>query len=234
MKLNLDKEKLLELYDYYRDALLPIGVIVLCILLTILILIPQLLSSFGNRAQYELEKNKLQVLKDNLSYISALDSSGLEKDLTSSSLAIPPHPNFDSIIASIYYAAASSGMGVGQFQFSVAEKPTAETLPTIQIILKSTSGVEDTIAFIKDLYKTFPASSISSLRIGEKIKESSILFYYKPFVTKIEDNSMPIPKISSQDQEILKELSSWKKPETALAPAASSTSSGELSSDFPF
>lgn len=231
---KINKEKLLEIYDYYRDASLPLGLILVCLFLILFVLLPQLMGSLNNKGQYELEKGSLQVLKDNFSYISVLDSTSLEEDLGVVSQAIPPQADFDAIISSIYYAAASSGMSMGQFQFSVNQEMATSDLPFVTVTLKVNSGSTETLAFIKELYKTFPASRISVIRIEEKIKEVTAYFYYKPLLTRVENNSVPVPKLTPSDEEILRSLSDWRSPESAFAPTVSSTSSGALGSDFPF
>lgn len=235
MKLTLDKEKILELYDYYRYALIPITVIVVCILITLFLLLPQLLSTFGNRARYDIEKSKLNVLNDNFTYISSLDQAGLDKNLDDTSLALPQQISFDAVISSIYYAAASSGVGVGDFQFNLEQGTQPGTLSSLTVDLKVFAPADNVLTFVKELYKIYPLSSVHTITVDDKTKELSLVFYYKPFVSVISDNSVAIPKLTTADQATLQEISNWKQPESALAPAAQATASASSSSSgFPF
>lgn len=234
MKLFLDKERLIELYYYYKEALLPVGIIIFCVLLTLVIIIPQVFSIIGNRSEYDLEKSKLQTLKDNLAYVSILDTTSLSKTSETSSLALPAQVDFDSIISSIYYAAAISGVSVGDFQFTPNEGAIVGSISSINVKLKILTAPEQSLEFIKQLYKIYPLSSATSIRLSDKTKEMTILFYYKPFISQVTDNSNPVPRMSVEDEKLLQEISSWKKPESAFSPAAASTSSGSLSGQFPF
>lgn len=234
-KFNVELNNLLVLYKHYKDYLLPFGIILASILIVFVVVVPQFQQYLVLQGQLKVEMQKLDVLKTNYDFLSNLDSSKSNTDLANLSYALPSSKDFAGILNSISYASAKTGTVVGDFQFSVGSLSgdTGEGVsayPSIKIDINLVGNTQSLMQFIKELYKTAPASEVTSVKTGGNSGSISVLFYYKPFPPQQVDDSAPVTTLSAKDTALIKTVSSWNNSSNQpQLPSISSLLSGSTS-----
>ena len=213
-KFNLEFNNLLILYRHYKDYFLPIGVILACVLVVFWVVIPQFQQYLGSQQELQTQMQKLEVLKTNYNFLSNLDNSQSNAELTALTFALPSGKDFAGMMNAVSYASAKTGVLVGDFQFSLGSLSgvsTQETsaYPSIKIDINLVGNTQAIVKFVQELYKTAPASEVTSVKVNGGAASVSILFYYKPFLSQTVDDSAPITILSSQDQALIKNVTAW-------------------------
>lgn len=212
-KVNIDSTTFWFLYRRYKEYLLPVGVIIACILLFLLVIIPQFQNFLDNQQQAKTESNKLIILKNNLNLLNNMNESQVDSQLQIVSAALPPNKDFEGILNGISVAADKTGVFLGDYEFQVGNitKPSLsiQSFPSLQLTLSINGGVSGVTRFMGELYKTVPLSEITAVKVSNATSEITILFYYKPFPPIGFDNSVPINSVSQEGLSTVSKLSSF-------------------------
>ena len=213
-KFNVELNNLLILYRHYKDYFLPFGIILASILVVFIVVIPQFQQYLVLQEQLKVETQKLDVLKANYNFLSNLDSSKSNTDFGNLTYALPSSKDFAGIMNSISYASAKTGVLVGDFQFAVGSLSGNNTegvsaYPSIKIDINLVGSTQLLIQFVKELYKTAPASEVTTIKTGGSSGAISVLFYYKPFPPQRIDDSALVRMLSAKDTALIKTVSSW-------------------------
>jgi len=234
-KVNIDSTTFWFLYRRYKEYLLPVGVILVCILLFLLVIIPQFQNFLDTQGQAKSEANKLIILKNNLNLLTNMDESQLDSQLQIVSVALPPNKDFEGILNGISVAANRAGVFLGDYEFQVGDitKPSlnAQSFPSLQLSLTINGGVSGITKFMAEIYKTVPLSEITGVKVTSTTSEITILFYYKPFPPLGFNDSTPINSVSSQGLSTISNLSSWNNAVKISQPVlqeSPASSSGEI------
>ena len=213
-KFNLEFNNLLILYRHYKDYFLPIGVILVCVLVVLWVVIPQFQQYLSSQQELQTQMQKLEVLKTNYNFLSNLDNSQSNAELTALTFALPSGKDFAGMMNAVSYASAKTGVSVGDFQFSlgslsVVSAQETSAYPSIKIDINLAGNAQAIVKFVQELYRTAPASEVTSVKINGGAASVSILFYYKSFLSQTVDDSAPITILSSQDQALIKNVTAW-------------------------
>lgn len=238
-KVNIDSTTFWFLYRRYKEYLLPVGIIFACILLFILVIVPQFQNFLDAQQQAKAESDKLVILRNNLNLLTNMDESQMDSQLQIVSAALPPNKDFEGVLNGISVAANKAGVFLGDYEFQVGDitKPSLniQSFPSLQLLLTINGGVSDITRFMKELYKTVPLSEITDVKVTSTTSEITVLFYYKPFPPLGFDNSAPIKPVSQQGSSAISNLSSWNnvvKANQALAQPSPASSSAVNSKPF--
>jgi len=231
-KVNIDSTTFWFLYRRYKEYLLPVGVIFVCILLFLFVIIPQFQNFLDTQQQAKVESSKLAILKNNLNLLTNMDESQMDSQLQIVSGALPSNKDFEAILNGISVAANKSGVFLGDYEFQVGDitKPSLniQSYPSLQLSLTINGGVSGVTRFMTELYKTVPLSEITSVKVSNITSEITALFYYKPFPPLGFNSSMPINPISQQGLSTIANFSSWNNvtrvSQTVSQPAPASSS----------
>jgi len=216
-KVNLDLNTVVILYRHYKDYFIPVVVIFLSVLILFFIVNPQISQYLSSQDKLKTQTQKLQVLKNNYSFLASMDDVKSDADISSLSKVLPLQKDFVSSMNAISYAASKTGVSVGNFQVSVGnlEKDdnlggvTAVSYPYMQIQI-DLGGKADTIfQFINVLYKTAPIAEVSKIKFDQSSATLFINFYYKQYSLKNISGQSPIVPFSAQKENIIKEVSAW-------------------------
>ncbi|MBI2421139.1 MAG: hypothetical protein HYV38_03585 [Candidatus Levybacteria bacterium] len=213
LKINLDLESLKTIYLDYKPYLIPVVTILACILIFILIIIPQLNLLSDNRAKREEEINKLNILRKNLSIVSGVQDSELKNNLSLASKALPVNKDFEAILDAVSSAANISGVAVGDFEFSVGDitnPPKAQKkFPSLEIDLSLATNTDGMIRFIDEVYRTVPLVEASNVRVAGNSATVVLVFYYKPLPPLNLNPAIQFKDLDKNDVETLNKISSF-------------------------
>lgn len=237
-KINIDSATFWFLYARYKQYLLPVGVIFICILLFLFLVIPQFQNFLDIQQQTKIESNKLLILKNNLNLLTNIDESQMNSQLQIVSTALPPAKDFSGILNGISVAANKAGVFLGDYEFLVGDlgksSLNTQSFPYLQITLKINGGVSGVTRFMTELYKTVPLSEVTAVKLASADSEITVLFYYRPFPPLGFNSNLPIDTVSPQGLSIINTLSSWNNALSMPAAQSSSASTSGAINPNPF
>lgn len=211
---NLDQNTIKILYTRYKEFLLPIIIILVCVFLFLKLIIPQIQELLLERNQASEAREKIAVLKKNLNILSKIDEGDQNLKLQVAASALPAEKDFAGILNAISTASNKAGVFAGDFTFQVGELSTksaqTKVLPSLNLTLNIQSGVSGLRRFLSELSKTLPVSEVQDVRVGSNLSTVTINFYYKPLSFKKFNYDTPLKPLSSQNSALLKKISSWQ------------------------
>ncbi|MCL5433251.1 MAG: hypothetical protein M1524_04025 [Patescibacteria group bacterium] len=213
-KIIIDQNLLKILYIRYKPYLIYGGIIIVCLVIFLKVLIPQVYDFFAARDEVEQLRTRVNTLNQNINLLSSLSDSDLESDLNITALALPPEKDFAGILNAIKQASAKSGAVVGDYSFSIGEisgkTKDVKKHPSIEVNLSLKNNIRTTQNFLNEIYKILPLSEVSAIDVSGNSANITLLFYYKQ-LPKIQYNkNMNMKALSNQDTALLEDLSSWK------------------------
>ncbi len=237
-RFNIDKETFIFLYKKYRDFLIPAITIIICFILLVKIIIPQINSLSKRGQEMKAEKTKLDILKNNLKLLVDLNESTLDSQLAIASDALPSTKNFTGVLNEVSLSANKSGVFLGDFEFQVGDlsklTSSEENLPSLQLTLIVNGGVTSAVKFINELYKSLPLAEVKGIEINNLRSTMATVFYYKQFSTDSVNPSAPLSPLSSNDLSIIKDFSSWNNPKVFEQIQRIPTATGSAKPSSPF
>lgn len=230
-QLKLDKSILQILYYRYKAYIIPFLVIFVCIILLGRIIIPQMQSFVIIKEEEKEYRERINILKKNLSYLMGLSDSDLDAQLKILSVALPIDKDYAGIINAISNVSAKSGIGVGDYSFGVGKLSTESAKleqnqrPLIRINLQLKGDMQKIRNFLKNLQKRFPLAEVLSVQFGASSATIQINFYYRPLSPIVYNEIDPISSFSKEDKDLINKLIEWQSVSEKLVSSPSSPSS---------
>lgn len=212
-KVNLDLKTLKFLYVRYKDFGIPIIVIVVCLIVFVQFLFPQLQNLFALSQEAKNASGKISVLGENVKLLSSLDDLTLESYLKLVNAAVPKGKDFIGIINAISYASSFSGVEVKDFQLNIGDlsEDISDTnaFSWVSVSLSMDGGIDRLNTFIEGLNNTLPLSEIRNINVGASGSMIDVSFYYRAFSPIKQDDFSPIKPISSDGLALINSLSKF-------------------------
>jgi len=229
-RVNIDITILKFLYARYKQFIIPGVVILVCFVLLITFIIPQLKALFELSTNAKKDSNRIIVLKNNLNFLSSLSDSALDSQLQIVSTALPTNKDFIGVINAISYAASFTGVSVSEFQLQIGDLSQAPTdtskFSSLSLKLSVNGNTNDVNKFIEALYTTFPLSEVTSINIGDTSSTVEINFYYKPLPPVNYNDSTPINPIPSSRLKRINDLYNFNYNFSSSSESVSNSSNG--------
>jgi hypothetical protein len=216
-KVNLDKDAMKFLYARYKDYLLPIAAIFICILLFFYVITPQVQNIKTLQTQEREEARKLDILKNNLNLLYSLDPQTLDKQLKLASKALPTDKDFIGILSGVAIASSKSNVTLGDYGFQVGEIGKTQTgakgIPTMLLSLTVSGNINSLMNFMNELKKTVPLSEIKTVSLSGNNTSLSTVFYYKPLSPVVINDTVPLSPLSNSALDQLNNISNMNNTE---------------------
>lgn len=239
--ITLDSQILKSLYENNRQYVMPFVMLFVSLILIFVTILPQfndLLSTLSQRAD---ETAKLQILKNNLIFLTNTDETTLNSELETSLKALPQTKDFESVLTSISLAASEAGVGLGNFEFKVGNISKTESgneqLPSLAVTIIINDGVGGAARFMTNLATLLPISEVKSVDINGSYTNLNLAFYYKNLPSIKAAPGVKLVPLSSKQTQLLKEISSWDSgasPFLAVPELESPTALPASDSSVPF
>lgn len=211
--LNINSTTFNILYRKYKSFVLPSIIIIACIILFFIAIIPQVQAVLDAKEKERIEKQKLELLKNNYNLLLNMDIVKLNSDFEMLTKTLPFGKDFAGIINSISDKSVKTGVSIGDFEFTVGNisKTTegANSFPSILISLDAAGEPKAILEFVKQLYKSMPLAEITTMEQGGESARIKLQFYYKAFPQGPISNESPISAFTSSDLSLINDLSSW-------------------------
>ena len=231
--LNINSTTFNILYRKYKSFVLPSIIIISCIILFFIVIIPQVQAVLDAKEKERIEKQKLELFKNNYNLLLNMDIVKLNSEFEILTKTLPSGKDFAGIINSISDKSVKSGVSIGDFEFAVGDiSKTIEgttSFPSILISLDVAGEPKAILDFVKQLYKSMPLSEITTIEQGGESARIKIQFYYKAFPQGPISNESPISAFTSDNISLINDLLSWGVVSEAkfipLSPSVSEDSS---------
>lgn len=211
IKSGITPNSLRVVYDAYKEYLLTIGIIIVCLLLFAKFIIPQIQELFLINGQKKEIEQKIRILKNNMYLLSSLSDSDLDSKLEIATGALPPEKDFAGVLNAIQISSAKSGVLLGDFEFKVGELSTKSAgltkQPGMEVTLTVRGGIDSIKRFIVELSKSSPISQVSSVNITGTSAVVTTVFNYKPFSPVAFNAKSPLFPLTRKDLNLLESLS---------------------------
>lgn len=236
LKLDARNIKVLYLtfrYSPYYPIAVPSAIIFICLLAVWIFLVPQIQSWFSLRGEIDATQQRIRTIKNNINFMQLLNGEAVDSDYQIATNALPAEKDFTGILTAISNAAASSGLQLQDYSFSlgtVSRKedtvpapnidPAAPPVPNIPVeemnsLTPINLGitVEGTMAnitaFTQALEKKIPLSQVRGVQFSDERAQIDIAFYTKRLPDFQMDTSSPVNVLTEEDKQLLQELRSW-------------------------
>jgi len=229
--LNINSTTFNILYRKYKSFVLPSIIIIACIILFFMIIIPQIQALLDAKDKEKIERQKLELLKNNYNLLLNMDLTKLNSDFEILARTLPSGKDFAGIINAISDKSVKAGVTIGDFEFTVGDitKPQIgdSAFPSILISLDVAGDSKAVLSFVTSLYKSMPLSAITTIEQGGDSARIKLQFYYKTFPQGPISNETPISAFTSNDISLISELTSWGTPiEVDFIPLSPNVSDG--------
>lgn len=225
-KVTINQLVIKHLYYRYNMFLAPVSVILVCIALFLFVVIPQIQGWFALRDTLVVNAQDLQIMHQNLSTITNLDTAQLDEGLSVATRALPAEKDFAGIVTSLQKAAAAAGTSLGDYSFSVGNlsgTTNASAQLPIQLNITLHGNITTAQYFVAAIQRQLPLADVLSLEVnnGSSITVT-VVFYYAalPKIT-FQDNRL-LPVLSKSAQDLLRSLSVNSLSILVLPPASPS------------
>jgi hypothetical protein len=225
------------LYFRYKDSpyfsiSLYGGIILVSLLLTVLVILPQLQSWFSLQDEIQQTRERIQIIRTNNQFLINLDPVLLENDYALATTALPSQRDASLLVAAINYAALTSGVALGDFSFQAGEQSGQST--SVQDV-ESNSKISFTVqgdfaqivALISQLEEKLPLLSIDSIDAQfdqSNASQLTVAYYAKELPLIPNNDTVPLKDISPEARILLDTLKGWQVPTIEFPNPTGSTS----------
>ena len=209
----MNKEFIIRFYQRYRLYIFPFIVAVSSLILIIFVLLPQISSILSGQKSEKDLLSKASVLDVKAEELEGYDSSDLSQKVSYALSAFPSEKDFGNVIGLIQGLTSSVGFNVTSIQLGSSGGKTSNAQS--YSVAVSLSGPKN---LISTLFSTIEASprlmKVSLIDIttnvsGESVDISlNIDVLYSPVPNNFGSVDSPLPKLSSDDEELLAKLAS--------------------------
>lgn len=233
--------RLLLLYFRYKDSPLYLSsvigtIFVVSFLLLWKVVIPQVDAFISVSNEVQNTKDRITILKNNITYLTSLSSVELDNELQLAFGALPSEKDFAGIIDAIGASALKSGVVVNDYSIAVGElaTPSAKLKQYYSVDLALTvNGNKDASKdFLNQIQNTLPVAQVKTVSLTEDSSSMKISFYFKPFPKGTYKATQPITAIPQKAAAIVNTISLWKRNQVAVSQQSFIPPDSSLGSPF--
>ena len=218
-----------EFYSYSMTGL----AFVVCALLLINWIIPELNSWFSIRDEVTATQGRVDILQRNIAFMNNLNENTLNQQLQVVTQALPEDKNFQAILNEISTASIMSGVSLNQYSFQVGSVSSSSTTPhpivpvavntatangllSIAVTVTVNGSIDKVRRFILAIEEGFPLAEVTGVNGNGQSVGITIQFYQKPFPKNTLSLETPIAPLSSGETALLGKLSKWQSSPTKV------------------
>ncbi|MEK7559182.1 MAG: hypothetical protein AAB521_02645 [Patescibacteria group bacterium] len=229
---SIDIATLNILYKKYKEHIIYLGIIAVCLLIFVFFTIPKISEVSVIGQERKAEEEKLKVLKNNSNILQNTDDSVLDEDLGVVSNALPEGKDFEGILNAISLASSKSGASLKDYDFGVGALSDSETseagYPNIKLTLEVDASQAQVVSLLKYLSETVPLSQITGIKKSSGSTSIDMVFYYKSSIPPNNNSeNIALTALNQIDNDLISTLSTWRTSfiSVVIDPSASISSS---------
>jgi hypothetical protein len=215
-----DESQVKEVLLHYKKFYLSLGIIVVCISLFFLVIIPQVQQYFDQNSRVQDAENRVNTLQRNITLLSQINDEQQSKELKAALQALPEEKAYAGVLFAIRSASSKSGVGIGDFSFSIGELSAKNAISQKTLFIATTINVLGDAAglssFLTELSNTLPLSNVAEIHMNVNLSNVIVYFYYKPIPQLRVNYTQPLLSISGSNKTLLDSLSKIEIDEVGL------------------
>lgn len=222
MNQEITGDLLKELYERYKEFLLPVALIFISLFLLFKFVLPLGGTIVSNKQARDDAMRDLNIVESNYKLVSSSDAQALEQDSEVLTQALPLEKDFAGILAAISGAGISSGVSVGNFEFQVGDISSTESntggKTSLQLLVNIQGDAQSIISFVNKINESLPLAEVNSVDFNQAGAVVNISFYYKPLNKADIADNIPLRNISAKDRELVTNLQRFQNTQIFLVP----------------
>lgn len=216
-------EGLLSLYyRKYKTALLPIFIFILSLFVVFKITFPQFSNISATKAAITQQKQEVVILKKTLSTLNILNSSQVDSDLSTATLALPTSKNIVAVFSSLSNVSAKTNTIIKSFSLKVGDlyskkgstrvsSPAVQS-PFLAVTVSVTAPTSiDLINFSQEVQKSLPLAEVKKITIDGSNGTFEVNFFYKSTNLSAVSLNHDVAPLTPKENQLIDKLSSWAK-----------------------
>lgn len=216
-------ESLLSLYyRKYKQFLLPAVIFFLAFFIVVRIALPQFSNISATNETISAQKEEITKLEQALSTLNEYNSSQVDTNLSTASLALPVSKNIVAIFSSLSNVSARTNANIKSFSLKVGDlyskksnspriNPQAQS-PFIVVTVSVTSATsQDLVRFSEEIQKSLPLAEVKKIEVNDSEGNYEINFFYKPTNLSAVSLNHSVTPLTPKEKELLNKLSIWAK-----------------------
>lgn len=235
---GIDQGTLRILYYQYKAQIISAVIVLICALLFLFLIIPQIQNVVSIRAQEEEHRKKIAILKDNIAFLKRLDDTTLSSQTQLVSKALPAEKDFIAILSTLSRVADSANVSLGDFSVTIGDitpnvSQTTGKKPSVEISLNIRGDKNAIEHFLSSLAQQMPVSEVINMSGGSRDTSLLIDFYFRPLPSITFHDDARISTQSKEESELLETLKTWggaKLNSSFDTTSKSGTASGKINS----
>lgn len=204
----IDITVITALYRKYKMYVIPAAIILVCILLILFVIVPQVENIFAMQKKEEETRSKISSLKKNVAFVKNINQSKEQSQFFITLKALPVEKDYIGILDAIGTASQKAGVSTSDYSFQVGSLTvkTADNSTKIGLSLTIIGGITETKQFLRELKRSLPLSEVSSTNVNLQSSSMTVAFHYKPLGFSDIDFYKELKPLSKQQQEVFSNL----------------------------
>lgn len=230
--MKLELKKILEnpLVSKFKVFVMPAVAIIICLLLFVFIVGPQVVSTFQATNAAKEADAKIKLLNNKINQLEQIDENAYKQDIETALIAIPTEKDIAVAIGQVQTLLSSNNLQLDAMSFGVnpPEGKTQSFLVKVDVS-GNVQSLKDFTAKVKNYPRLFKVSSVNiSNNSGTKVQAGIILIaYFQEVQNKIGDVDQPLTLPTDKDREILASIRESAKVFTGVTQNTLAVKSGK-------
>lgn len=232
-------------FQKYKYFILPVVSVLVCILLSIAVIVPQVFEIFNSAKVITQAKEEYDFFSNKINILENVKVAEYKNDINTSLIALPPDQDVTGVLDQVIYLIGANNLRIENimvvnFNASAASAPKAGAPNAFQIRVTVSGDETDLRNFISAINQLPRIMKISELRLsgsrtgGAIQAEISLTTYYQSLPTTIGDINQEVSPISEADQNILGTIQNNAKAVPGSISQVSSGATGAKGKADPF
>lgn len=190
----------------------PLLIGISCILIIILVVIPQLLTYLQIRTQLSQTENRLGILQAKAQDLEQIDDATYLKNLQAAFVALPQDKDVPQALVVLQDMVTRSGLALENIKFISGDTTGKDSQTSFQLgvtVAGSMDSLRRFLVMTQESPRLLKVVMISAEAVGNSnIAETTLVLdvYYQPISTNLGAVDQPLPHLSDADKKLLTEL----------------------------
>lgn len=213
--MNLKQIKESQIYQKYQFLIVPVIAAIVCILLLVFILLPQISNSFTTSKNLEAAQNKYNELNKKIKTLEEVDITSYKEGITTALTAVPSDKDIPGSINQLLFMINNSELKMINIVISTTGTPI-KALNSFNVKLDvegDLAQIKDFITQIKKAPRIIELNGVE-LSTGKDNKAQaslSLLVFYQEISNNLEDVEKEVTPLNNNDKQTLSTISENSK-----------------------
>lgn len=213
--MNLKQIKESQIYQKYQFVIVPVIAAIVCILLLVFILLPQISNSFTTSKNLEAAQNKYNELNKKIKTLEEVDITSYKESITTALTAVPSDKDIPGSINQLLFMINNSELKMINIVISTTGTPV-KALNSFNVKLDvegDLAQIKDFITQIKKAPRIIELNGVELSTGKDNIAQASLslLVFYQEISNNLEDVEKAVTPLNNNDKQTLSTISENSK-----------------------